>query len=142
MKLKLLRLMPLVVILAMGLMLIPMASVHAQAVVSVSPNAIVNNVATIITVSGTGFDATAKILLDGVELPGTVFVDVNNLQVTVPAGVAVGSHIITISQAGAGGSAALNVSAPLPPLPTATTAPLPFARPQFVVRVSKAVGKV
>ncbi|MEP6894848.1 MAG: IPT/TIG domain-containing protein, partial [Chloroflexota bacterium] len=142
MKLNLSRLMPLIVILAMGLALIPMVSVHAQAVVSVSPNNIVNNVATIITVSGTGFDATARILLDGVELPGTVFVDATSLQVTVPAGVAVGSHIITISQAGASGSAALNVSAPLPPPPTATTAPLPFARPQFVVRVSKAVGKV
>jgi len=103
-------------------------------VTSVSPNNIVNDVATIITVSGDavggGFvDGASKIFLDGVELPGTVFVSSTELRVTVPAGLAPGTHQITVPATG-GGSAVLNVSAPVPPPPTAT---LPFARPQLVV---------
>jgi hypothetical protein len=136
------RLIPSVLILSILMVLFTAIPVHAQNVMSVSPTSIVNNVANIITVTGTGFDNTAKILLDGVELPGTVFVDTATLRVTVPAGVVTGSHIVTVSQAGATGSAVLTVTAPVPPPPTATTAPLPFARPQFVVRTSKAVGKV
>ena len=59
----------------------------------VTPDSIVNDAATIIVVTGDtiggGFvDGTSKILLDGVELPGTVFVSDTQLQVTVPAGVA------------------------------------------------------
>jgi len=141
MKSNLSRLMPFCLIFVMLMALFPSTVARAQVVVSVSPNPIVNDVATIITVTGTGFDPTAKILLDGVELPGTVFVDALTLQVTVPAGVPAGSHIITISQVGATGSAVLTVNTPVPPAPTATTAPLPFARPQFVVRTSRAVGK-
>ncbi len=103
-------------------------------VTSINPSSIVNDVATIIVVDGAGFDGTSKILLDGVELPGTVFDSVSNkLQVTVPAGVAPGSHIVTVSSTG--GSAVLTVSAPVPPPATAT---LPFARPQMIVKSSGA----
>jgi len=145
MKLKFSPLIPLTLVFAMLMGLIPVVPAYAQAVVSISPTSVTNDVATIVTVTGTGFDATAKILLDGVELPGTVFVSGTTLQVTVPAGESLGSHIITVSQTGATGSVVLNVTAPVPtaaPLPTATTAPAPFARPQIVVRTSRADGKV
>ncbi|MFN8382664.1 MAG: hypothetical protein U0V02_12020 [Anaerolineales bacterium] len=116
------------------LMAIVPSSVLAAGVNTVTPSNIVNDVATIITVTGDGpFDAaTSKIFLDGVELPGTVFISATELRVTVPAGTAPGAHIITVSSLGAlvSGSAVLNVSAPVPPAPTAT---LPFARPQMVV---------
>jgi hypothetical protein len=100
-------------------------------VTSVTPDSIVNDAATIIVVTGDtiggGFvDGTSKILLDGVELPGTVFVSDTQLQVTVPAGVAPGAHIITVSSSS--GSAVLTVSAPSPP----------FTRPQVVVEWSEA----
>ena len=145
MKLKFSYLFPLALLFSILMALTPFVPVYAQAVVSISPTSITNDVATIVTVTGSGFDATAKILLDGVELPGTVLVNDTTLQVTVPAGVALGSHIITVSQTGATGSVVLSVTAPVPtaaPLPTATTAPAPFARPQIVVRTSRAVGTV
>jgi hypothetical protein len=116
------------------------ALVHAQvgaSVTSVTPNNIVSDVATIIAVDGTGFDSGSRIFLDGSELPGTVFVGATQLQVTVPAGTSVGSHIITVSSGGvaAGGSVSLNVSPPAPPAATATTAPVSVVRPQIGVEV-------
>lgn len=93
-------------------------------VTSVTPDNIYNDVATVIVVEGDGFVSDSKILLDGVELPGTVLSD-NKLKVTVPAGVAVGAHLITVSNVA--GSVVLNVSAPTP---TAT--------PQVVVDWSEA----
>lgn len=108
-------------------------STAAADVTSVTPNNIFNDVATIITVEGTGFDPSSKVLLDGVELPGTVYISDTILQVTVPANVAAGQHIITVTSTG--GSATLTVSVPAPPPPTAT---LPFARPQMIVKSSGA----
>jgi hypothetical protein len=114
------------------------ALVHAQAgaaVTSVAPNNIPNDVATIITVDGSGFDSGSRIFLDGSELPGTVGVSASQLQVTVPAGTSVGTHIITVSSAGvaASGSVSLTVSPPTAPSATATTAPAPVIRPQIGV---------
>lgn len=109
-------------ILALMMASVPFSMVGAD-VTSVQPANITNDVATIITVKGDGFDASSKVLLDGVELPGTVFINNTELQVTVPAGVAVGEHIITVTSTG--GSAILTVSAPPP-----------FTRPQIYVKSS------
>ncbi len=94
---------------------------------SISPSTIVSGVATVITVSGSGLDSTARVFLDGVELPGPVFSSPTELKVTIPADVAVGTHIITVSVGGSPvtGSAVLNVSAP--------TGDVPFTRPQMIV---------
>jgi len=120
--------------------------VYAADVLSVTPNSVINNVDTMVTVAGTGFDNTAAVLLDGVAL-STSFLNDQTLTATVPAGLSVGTHTITVSMTGdANGSVALTVNAPVPtstsPPPTATNAPLPFVRPQFVVRSSKVVGDV
>ena len=121
--------------------------VYAADVLSVTPNSAVNDVDTTITVAGTGFDNTAAVLLDGVVL-NTSFLNDQTLTATVPAGLSVGTHTITVSMTGgaANGSAAFTVSAPVPtatpPPPTATNVPLPFVRPQFVVRSSKVIGDV
>ncbi len=116
------------------------ALVHAQAgasVTSVTPDTIFSDVATIITVDGSGFDSGSRISLDGTEVPGTFFVSTSQLQVAVPAGISVGSHIITVSSAGvvASDSVSLNVTPPADPLPTATTAPAPVVRPQIGVEI-------
>lgn len=124
--------------LVLALLMASMPSSSLADVTSVTPDSIVNDAATIIVVTGDttggGFvDGTSKILLDGVELPGTVFVSDTQLQVTVPAGVAPGAHIITVSSSS--GSAVLTVSAPSP---TATATLPPFTRPQVVVEWSEA----
>jgi hypothetical protein len=65
---------------------LPALVAHAQAgasVTSVTPNTIFSDVASIITVSGSGFDSGSRVFLDGSELPGTVVVSVSQLQVTV-----------------------------------------------------------
>jgi len=143
MKLNFSRLIPLSLILALLMTLVPIASVFAADLLSIAPSTIVNNVANTITVTGAGFDNTAVILLGGSTL-STTFVDAQTLTAIVPAGVSVGSYTITVSMSGgtANGFVILTVTAPVPPPPTATTAPLPFVRPQFVVRVFKASGKV
>ena len=124
--------------------------VYAADVLSVTPGTIVNDISNTVTVSGTGFDNTAAVLLDGSAL-STTFLNDQTLTVLVPAGISPGTHTLTVSMSGgnANGSAALNVLAPtpIPPTPTVappspTTAPLPFARPQFVVRTTKVAGDV
>ncbi len=62
------RLMPLSLMLAMLMALVPVASVYAADLISISPSTIVNNIANTITVTGTGFDNTAVVLLDGSTL--------------------------------------------------------------------------
>lgn len=113
------------------------APVYAQSgLSSVTPSDIISGVATVITVNGSGFDDTAKVFLDGVNLPGTVYVDAATLKVTISADVTLGSHVITVSldSGPVGGSAELTVSAPLPPPPTATDVPGPVVRPQIGVQ--------
>ena len=122
--------------LAMVIAVIP-APVLADDITSVSPNVISSDVATIITVSGNGFvDGVSKIFLDGVEIPGTLFINDTTLRVTVPAGTSLGQHIITVS--GRLGSVILTVSSPSP---TATSVSLPFTRPQLQVTFSGASAK-
>lgn len=112
-------------------------------VTGVSPNTIFNDVATIITVTGSGdFDGTSRILMDGTELSGTLFISAAELRVTVPAGTALGQHIITVSNVP--GSVVLTVASPPPtvtPVPTVTSTSAPFARPQMRVTFSGANGK-
>ncbi|MEP7134974.1 MAG: IPT/TIG domain-containing protein [Chloroflexota bacterium] len=141
------RLIPLAVILAMLMALIPITPVSAAGVLSVTPGTIVNNISNTITISGTGFDNTAVVLLNGSAL-ATSFGNDQTLTATVPTGLSAGSYTVTVTMTGTvvTGSATLTIADPTPipptPIPTATTGPLPFARPQFVVRVTKALGKV
>jgi IPT/TIG domain len=119
-------------LLAFALVVVPV-SVYAQTVVSVTPSTIVNDVANTITVSGTGFDNTAVVLLDGSALT-TVFLNAQTLTATVPAGAPPGAHDITVSMTGGilVGPVTLNVTASSPITPTA--APLPVVRPQIAVK--------
>ena len=116
----------------------------APTVMSITPNTIVNDVVNVITVAGVEFDNSAVVLMDGSALT-TSFLNNTTLTATIQAGASLGDHTITVSMTGGpiGGSAKLTIVAPTPtPQPTATTAPLPFVRPQFTVKNTRVSGDV
>ena len=122
------RLASLLMLLTFVLALIP-EPVYAQSIVSITPTSIVNNIDNIITVSGSGFDNTAVVHLDGAALV-TNSPNTQTLTATVPAGISPGAHAITVSMSSGTlpGSLALTVTAPVP------TAPAPVVRPQIGVQ--------
>jgi hypothetical protein len=135
---------PTSLLIALLVALVPVPVYAAPAVTSITPNTIVNDVVNVITVAGTEFDSSAAVLMDGAALT-TNFLNAQTLTATIPAGASAGTHTITVSMTGStvGGSVPLTVLAPTPvPSPTATTAPLPFVRPQFVVKNSRVSGDV
>lgn len=138
------RFVPLSLLISLLLALTPVPAYAAPAVTSITPNTIVNDVVNVITVAGAEFDNTAAVLMDGAAL-STNFLNATTLTATVPVGVAAGDHQITVTMSGSAvsGAVTLTVLSPTPvPPPTATTAPLPFVRPQFVVKSSKISGSV
>lgn len=115
----------------------------AATVISVTPSAITNDVDRTITVSGTDFDNSAVILLDGSALT-TNFLNNQTLTATVPAGLSPKTYSVTVTMSGAAvtGTASLAVSAPPTPIPTSTPTVTPtlatFSRPQIVISSYKA----
>jgi len=127
---------------------IPAPVYAAHGITSVVPNTIVNDVANIITINGSGFSLGAPVvLLNGAALSTTVVND-SVLTATVPAGTTASVYDVIVSNGVAGDADAvcggcLTVLAPTPiPPPTATTAPLPFVRPQMVVNATTTKGSV
>ncbi len=115
----------------------------AATVISVTPSAITNDADRTITVSGTDFDNSAVILLDGFALT-TNFLNNQTLTATVPAGLSPKTYSVTVTMSGAQvtGTASLAVSAPPTPIPTSTPTVTPtlatFSRPQIVISSYKA----
>ena len=141
------RLVSIPLLLAMLGALIPV-QVSAQAVPpsvsSVIPGTIVNDVENVITVSGTDFNDSAAVMLNGAALP-TNYLNNKTLTAAVRSGYPAGTYEISVSQTEGVGvcSCTLTINEPEPvPPPTATTAPLPFVRPQFILESSKVNGTV
>jgi IPT/TIG domain-containing protein len=133
------RLVPLSLLLALLAALIPIPVYAAPTVVSVTPTEVMNDTDNTIIVSGTEFDNTAQVLLNGTAI-ATTFLNDQTLTAVVPANFPASTYAVTVSLAGATGSATLKVTAPPPPpVPTAT---LPFVRPQFIVKSSRTSGSV
>ena len=130
MKPRFLRFASLALLLALVLATIP-EPVYAQATLSsVTPASIVNNIDNTITVSGTGLDNSAAVLLNGSALT-TSFLNAQTLTATVPAGFAAGTYPITVTMtSGSVTGLSLTVTAPGA---TATAAPVPVVRPQISV---------
>jgi len=146
MKPKISKIISSVLLIALTGMFIPATRVYAaQTITSVVPNQVVNNVNSAITINGSGFaTGSPVVLLNGSAISTTVVNDFV-LTATVPAGLAAGSYDVTVSNGidpDVTCSNCLTVLAPTPIPPTNTPAPLPFTRPQFVVRGSKILGKV
>jgi len=138
------RLVPLTLLIALTMALFPVPVYAAPGMTYITPTSIVNDVVNVITVAGSEFDNTAAVLMDNAALT-TNFLNAQTLTATIPAGTSVADHTISVSMSGVvvSGSATLTVLAPTPiPPPTATTAPLPFVRPQFVVKSSRISGTV
>lgn len=117
-------------------------SAFAADLLSVTPPSVVNNVDNTVTVTGTGFDSSAVVLLDGIAL-STTFHNDQTLTAVVPVGFTPKVYAVNITMTGS----VVNVPAPVnltvgAPVPTATStstpAPLPFTRPQMVVDSSGA----
>jgi hypothetical protein len=130
--------------------IVPAMPVYAApAITSVVPNQIVNNVSNTITVNGSGFSTGSPVVLLNGSALATTSVNDSVLTAIVPAGFAVGTYEVAVSN-GIDPVVACNpcltivAPTPIPPTdtPTATTVPLPFVRPQFVVRTSRAVKEV
>ncbi len=128
-------------ILALVMASVP-TSVFAADLLSITPSSVINNVENIVTVTGTGFDATAVVLLDGIAL-STTFHNDQTLTAVVPVGFAPKAYAVNITMTGTvvnvPAPVTLTVNAPAPTAtPTATSVPLPFTRPQMVVDSSGA----
>jgi hypothetical protein len=134
------RLVPISLLIAMLVAVFPVHVYAAPTVISITPDTIVNDTAYKIMVSGTEFDNTAAVLFDGMKV-ATEFADPQTLYATIPAGVPVGAHQITVSMNGIDVSGFANLNVEAPP-PTPTSAPAPFVRPQFILESSKVNGTV
>ena len=143
MNLKFSRFVPWSLLFALAIAVIPTPVYAVLGITSVLPGQVVNNVSTSLTVTGTDFVTGSVVLLEGYGALSTTFQNASILTAEVPAGVPAGTYTVTVSTGTESVSCAgcLTVLAPTPvPPPTATTAPLPFVRPQFVVKSTKTMG--
>lgn len=128
------------------------SALAALGIATVTPDTVVNNTATTIYITGTDFDPSATVTLDGY---GPLAATVDNammITATVPAGVPARIYGITVTNPGpiiASKPMALTVLDPTPtptvtntpgPTPTATNTPTPtattvFGRPQVVIDI-------
>jgi hypothetical protein len=87
-------------------------------------------------VTGTGFDSTAVVLMDGSPLI-TVVVDPQTLNATVPAGTTTGIHVITVTvivdTVVVPLSPSFNLEITASVVATATHTPPAFGRPQLII---------
>lgn len=117
----------------------------AADLLSVTPTSILNTADKTITVTGTGFDNTAVVLLDGSALATTFYND-QTLTAVVPAGYAPKTYNLTVTMSGGivniPTPVSFTVTAPAPTnTPAATPTSAPFARPQLRVSFSGTSGK-
>jgi hypothetical protein len=131
-------------ILALAFASMPAPAYAAHTITSVTPSQIFNDADRIITITGTDFDSTAEVSLGGTISLLRLTQSPTVLTALVPAGTPAGSYSVTVTM-GADvetcASPCLTISNQ-PPTITPTTAPLPFVRPQFVVRTSNVDGAV
>jgi hypothetical protein len=142
MKNNLLRILSLAVLVALLAVIVPSpAYAQAPAISAVTPQLIYNNVDNIITIAGANFDPTSQVSLGGTALL-RLTQDVAEITARVPAGFTPGSYDVTVT------TSMGSISCPAPcvtvaaPPSTSTPVPVPFSRPQFVVRASRIAGTV
>ena len=135
------RLIPMALLIAMVSALIPMTVYAAPVINSVTPPQFTNDADTIITISGSGFDATSEVSLGSIPLL-RLTQSATEITARVPAGTAAGSYAVTVTM----GADVATCASPCITIsnPTATNTPgsVPFARPQLVVASSRTNGDV
>ena len=143
MKTKLKRSISISLLLALIFALIPVMPVYAaHSINSVTPQQIVNDVDTIITITGTGFDATADVSLGGPIPLLRLTQSATEITARVPKGTPAGSYAVMVAMGADVATCASPCITISNPTPTQTAVPLPFTRPQFVVRNSRAIDDV
>lgn len=108
----------------------------ALGVTNVTPGSVVNNAAATLTITGTDFDASAVVLLDGFGALATSFLNSQTLTAVVPAGVPAGDYTLRVTTSAPDSQAwpeKLHVTQPPPP----PTEPPAFGRPQLVITAYK-----
>jgi len=111
-------------------------AVSALGIVSVAPNLIINNVSNTISVGGNEFDAASVVSLDGYGALSTTYVSPTTLKAVVPSGILADVYTITVTNPDASTASlptGLTVTEPEP-----TSQPVPFGRPQIVIKSYKA----
>ena len=77
----------------------PIPALAAPSVLTVNPAQVVNNIDTIITITGTGFDSTAKVSV-GTNIVVSTFQSATRIQATIPSGFNPGTYDVTVTNDG------------------------------------------
>ena len=140
------RLVSISLLLALMMGIMPVPAYAALSIVSITPSSVINDVSTTITITGTDFvDGSTVVILEGFGALSTSFRNPTVITADVPAGVGAAVYNVTVSTGAETISCAacLTVQAPTPTAtPTATAVPLPFVRPQYIVKSSRTSGDV
>jgi hypothetical protein len=135
------RIIPLALLLAMLVSVIPIPAYAQLGISSIQPPSTFSGVGTTITVRGADFVAgSTVVILEGYGALATTVQNATVLTATIPADVPIGSYGVTVSTGIDSVTTPGGFTVVAPPPPTST--PLPFARPQFVVRSSRVNGNV
>ncbi|HEY6072288.1 MAG TPA: IPT/TIG domain-containing protein, partial [Anaerolineales bacterium] len=104
---------------------------------TVIPATLVNTSAVTLTLTGTDFDSTAVVLLDGFGALATTFLNSQTLTAMVPAGTPAGDYTVRVTTSAPASqtwSGTLHVQAPAP---TAAPTQPAFGRPQIIINSYK-----
>ena len=135
------RLIPIALLIALISALIPTTVFAAPDIVSVTPPQFTNAVDTTITITGTGFDATAEVSLGSIPLL-RLTQSATEITALVPAGTPAAIYAVTVTMASGTDTCNLPCITINDPVATSTPAPVPFSRPQLVVSSSRTNGDV
>lgn len=135
-----LRRLALAALISIGL-LSPAAPVWAAAptITGVEPGSVSNALSSVFAVSGTGFDNSAVVVLEGFGALSTTRVSAYLLTATLPAGVPAGVYTVKVINGSDATSSslpnALTVTGPTAtPAPSSTPAPTAYVRPVVIVQ--------
>jgi hypothetical protein len=138
MKKTLSRIVPVSLMIALVMALVPVAVYAAHTIQSVNPPQFTNDVDTTITIIGTGFEGSSDVFLGSIPL---LRLTQNETEITalVPKNTPPGSYAVTVK---IGSDVAICDSPCITINQTPPSEPLPFVRPQFTVRQTKINGDV
>ncbi len=116
----------------------PGTAAAQQTITSVEPNTVSNTASTNLVVRGSGFDATAVVVVGGAGALSTTFIGPSTLTAVLPAGLAPGVFDVTVVMSGTADATldnGLTIIGPTnTPEPTNTPAATAFVRPLLTVQ--------
>src|SRR5829696_77684 len=128
-------------LIALLMAMIPVPVYAAHTISSVTPPVFTNDVDNTITITGAGFTSSSEVSLGSIPLLRLTQSDAE-ITALVPKDTPAGSYAVTVSIGADVASCASPCITINVPTATATSAPVPFGRPQLVVSASKIIGDV